>query len=82
MRGSKQEIHLCLSRPKIARPAGQVDSLLPYASKARQRLAVTAYLTLLSDRRFLAFWGGFTISATGDAMTRVALVWYVLDKTG
>lgn len=40
------------------------------------------YLTLLSDRRFLAFWGGFTISVTGDAMTRVALVWYVLDRTG
>lgn len=40
------------------------------------------YLALLADRRFLAFWGGFTISVTGDAMTRVALVWYVLDRTG
>jgi MFS family permease len=41
-----------------------------------------AYLSLLSDYRFLAFWGGFTISAMGDAMTRVALTWYVLEKTG
>jgi len=40
------------------------------------------YLRLLADRRFLAFWGGFTISVTGDAMTQVALVWYVLDRTG
>jgi MFS family permease len=36
---------------------------------------------VLQDRRFLAFWVGFTISATGDAMTRVALVWYVLGAT-
>lgn len=43
---------------------------------------MNSYLALLSDRRFLCFWGGFTISVAGDAMTRVALVWYVLDRTG
>lgn len=43
---------------------------------------MNGYLGLLSDRRFLAFWGGFTISAIGDATTRVAMVWYVLDRTG
>lgn len=43
---------------------------------------MTAYGALLLDRRFLAFWGGFTVSAVGDATTRVALVWYVLDRTG
>lgn len=43
---------------------------------------MSGYFSLLSNRRFLAFWSGFTISATGDAMTRVALVWYVLGKTG
>src|SRR6266851_3329121 len=83
---------VCLSRPKIARPAGRPEPFWNHASNRRpsapgiQRIgrgyAVTAYLVLLSDRRFLAFWGGFTISTTGDSMTRVALVWYVLDKTG
>lgn len=43
---------------------------------------MNAYGALLRDRRFLAFWGGFTVSAVGDATTRVALVWHVLDRTG
>jgi MFS family permease len=41
-----------------------------------------SYGALLGDWRFLAFWGGFTISVAGDATTRVALTWHVLSETG
>ncbi|MBT5263822.1 MAG: MFS transporter [Rhodospirillaceae bacterium] len=40
-----------------------------------------AYRALFTDRRFLIFWTGFTVSVTGDAMTRVALTWLVLSET-
>jgi len=38
--------------------------------------------TLLSDRSFTALWLGQTISNIGDVLYGVALLWYVLDKTG
>jgi MFS family permease len=40
------------------------------------------YRQLFRSRPFAQFWAGFTASALGDAMTRVALVWFVYQTTG
>src|SRR5215471_17498974 len=40
-----------------------------------------AYAVVLRIPVFRRFWLGFTCSALGDAMTRVALVWYVYETT-
>jgi MFS family permease len=40
------------------------------------------YSLIFKARNFRSFWLGFTISALGDAMTRVALTWYVYELTG
>jgi hypothetical protein len=37
---------------------------------------------LASKSRFGAFWASFSLSVLGDAVTRTALIWYVLDQTG
>src|SRR2546423_493000 len=42
---------------------------------------VTAYRSLFSAPAFRWFWSGFTASALGDAMSQVALVWMVFDRT-
>src|SRR5256885_11796033 len=42
---------------------------------------VTAYRSLFSAPAFRWFWTGFTVSALGDAMSQVALVWMVFDRT-
>jgi MFS family permease len=39
------------------------------------------YREVLGQRSFRLFWTGFTFSALGDAMTRVALTWYVFETT-
>jgi MFS family permease len=39
------------------------------------------YRQVFANRAFLRFWVGFTISSLGDAMTRVALIWYVFERT-
>jgi len=39
------------------------------------------YGALLRSRPFARFWTGFTVSALGDAMTRVALIWFVYQTT-
>jgi MFS family permease len=39
------------------------------------------YVALLRLRPFAVFWAGFTLSALGDGMTRVALVWFVFETT-
>jgi MFS family permease len=39
------------------------------------------YAEVLRVRPFAVFWAGFTLSALGDGMTRVALVWFVLVTT-
>lgn len=39
------------------------------------------YREIFRHRAFASFWGGFTLSALGDAMTRVALTWYVYETT-
>jgi MFS family permease len=47
----------------------------------RSRWLVNPYSELFRSRPFARFWTGFTISALGDAMTRVALVWFVYQAT-
>src|SRR5262249_50255254 len=44
-------------------------------------LQFAKYRTVLGVQSFRAFWLGFTFSAIGDAMTNVALVWYVYQTT-
>jgi MFS family permease len=45
-------------------------------------LQINHYSQIFQIRAFRAFWTGFTLSAIGDAMTRVALTWFVYEKTG
>jgi MFS family permease len=45
------------------------------------RRQANPYSALLRSRPFARFWIGFTVSALGDAMTRVALIWYVYQTT-
>jgi len=40
-----------------------------------------AYRDVLGQRSFAVFWGGFSLSVAGDAMTRVALTWFVFETT-
>src|SRR5581483_5095089 len=42
---------------------------------------MSSYLRILSVIPFRWFWVGFTGSVTGDAMTRVALTWFVYERT-
>jgi MFS family permease len=44
-------------------------------------LRLGKYQTVLRVPSFRAFWLGFTFSAIGDAMTNVALIWYVYQAT-
>jgi MFS family permease len=39
------------------------------------------YHDILSSKNFLGFWSGFTLSAIGDSLTRVALTWLVFEET-
>ncbi|HEY1390495.1 MAG TPA: MFS transporter [Ktedonobacterales bacterium] len=48
---------------------------------SRIRWLANPYGELFRSRPFARFWTGFTISALGDAMTRVALVWFVYQAT-
>ncbi len=45
------------------------------------KLQLDSYRDILSDSNFLTFWSGFTISAIGDSLTRVALTWIVFEET-
>ncbi|HYN68650.1 MAG TPA: MFS transporter [Candidatus Eisenbacteria bacterium] len=40
------------------------------------------YLQLLRKREFALLWGGATVSALGDGMSFVALVWLVIERGG
>jgi len=40
------------------------------------------YRDLFQYASFRWFWLGFTFSAVGDAMTRIALIWFVYQSTG
>lgn len=39
------------------------------------------YQRIFRQQSFRLFWTGFTVSVLGDAMTRVALTWFVYDTT-
>lgn len=39
------------------------------------------YRDILGNKNFLSFWLGFTFSSLGDSLTRVALTWFVFEKT-
>jgi MFS family permease len=39
------------------------------------------YRHIFQNRSFALFWAGFTCSVLGDAMTRVALTWFVYETT-
>src|SRR5260370_22158055 len=43
---------------------------------------VGRYRDIFQSTSFRWFWFGFTFSAVGDAMTRIALIWYVYQSTG
>jgi MFS family permease len=45
------------------------------------RLQVNSYREIFANRSFLLFWSGFTLSSIGDALTRVALTWFVFEQT-
>ena len=42
---------------------------------------LNSYRDILKNKNFLAFWSGFTLSAIGDSLTRVALTWLVFEET-
>ncbi|HET9905911.1 MAG TPA: MFS transporter, partial [Anaerolineales bacterium] len=44
-------------------------------------LQLNSYREILKNKNFLAFWSGFTFSAVGDSLTRVALTWLVFEET-
>ncbi|MBI1801043.1 MAG: MFS transporter [Chloroflexi bacterium] len=44
-------------------------------------MAFARYRQIFQSRPFSWFWSGFTFSALGDAMTRVALTWFVWETT-
>src|SRR5262245_53303479 len=45
-------------------------------------MTLTRYRAIFACAPFRRFWIAFTCSALGDAMTRVALTWFVYDTTG
>ena len=45
------------------------------------KLTTSALSGVLRESSFRNFWIGFTLSGSGDAMTKTALVWYVYDTT-
>lgn len=42
---------------------------------------LTHYRLIFQNRSFRLFWVGFTFSVLGDALTRIALTWYVYEQT-
>ena len=40
-----------------------------------------SYRHILRNKSFLSFWLGFTFSSLGDSLTRVALTWFIFEKT-
>jgi MFS family permease len=45
-------------------------------------IEINRYRNIFQARAFRRFWTGYTVSLLGNAMTRVALTWYVFEKTG
>jgi MFS family permease len=44
-------------------------------------MALEIYRRVFANASFRWFWIGFSLSSIGDAMTRVALIWYVFEET-
>lgn len=44
------------------------------------KLQFNSYREVFSNRNFLLFWCGFTLSSIGDSLTRVALTWFVFEQ--
>jgi MFS family permease len=44
-------------------------------------MAIENYRRVFANASFRWFWIGFSLSSIGDAMTRVALIWYVFEET-
>ncbi len=44
-------------------------------------LQFKSYRDILQNKNFLPFWLGFTFSSLGDSLTRVALTWFIFEKT-
>ena len=44
-------------------------------------LQFNSYRNILQNKNFLSFWLGFTFSSMGDSLTRVALTWFIFEKT-
>jgi len=42
---------------------------------------LTQYRLIFQQRSFRLFWLGFTFSVLGDSLTRIALTWYVYERT-
>lgn len=49
--------------------------------KTMAEFQLNSYRDILKNKNFLAFWSGFTLSAIGDSLTRVALTWLVFEET-
>jgi MFS family permease len=45
------------------------------------KLQINSYRDIFTNRNFLLFWSGFTLSSIGDSLTRVALTWFVFEQT-
>jgi MFS family permease len=45
-------------------------------------MSFESYRQIFRNRSFRLFWSGFSFSVLGDAMTRVALTWFVYEATG
>jgi MFS family permease len=50
--------------------------------KEKRTVTFEHYRQIFQNRSFALFWSGFSFSVLGDAMTRVALTWFVYETTG
>jgi hypothetical protein len=57
---------------------GEGGEKAPYAILARTMNVLNA----LKHRAFALLWAGQTTSRLGDSLHRIALAWWVLEKTG
>src|SRR6059058_1721766 len=53
----------------------------PFARRFGGGTMFERYRQIFQNRSFRLFWSGFSFSVLGDAMTRVALIWFVYETT-
>jgi MFS family permease len=61
------------------------DAQYPRGSQCHHEedaMAFDSYRQIFQNASFRRFWFGFSFSVLGDAMTRVALTWFVYETTG